>query len=445
MPGAMVQLNSRGEQDQWLNCKPQHFLFKTAFKRHGGFAFQTFEESFNLCSFGETSICTIPHNIDLITNVTLRIQLPSLNLAHLAATNICRKDIDLTKTCTCVTCDKHSKSSTCFGWSNSIGHAIIDEYSFNVANTCINKSTGEWLDWKSEYSQTVEKKSGYWEMIGKRDPPSFKPSSLSGAQDLLVPLDLYFTGKPDLAFPSCAVHDDNQTISIKWRNFNDCWITSNNGSVPTIIPQIKASLLIEGVFLDNQERERFVNNNQLYLIKQIQKTGPTYFSKNIRSPMVDLDVLHPVTGIYWAVRRADYKKRSTSSKDSDFSYGNDLYNYSCFKSRNKNTPQDPFATCQLILDGEPRENELPAKFFRLLQPYYRQTKIPSNYLYNYNFNMYPNDTHPNGSCNMSMINSKKLRCSMIENYPVDYEIITYCESYNFLIVKNGKIAIAFTV
>jgi len=34
---------------------------------------------------------------------------------------------------------------------------------------------------------------------------------------------------------------------------------------------------------------------------------------------------------------------------------------------------------------------------------------------------------------------------MIDDYPTDYEIITYCESYNFLIVKNRRIAIAFTV
>jgi hypothetical protein len=441
MPGAMVQLNSRGEQDRWLNCKPKLFLFKTAFKRHGGFAFQTFEESFNVSSFGETSVCSLPRDVDLITNVTLRIQLSSLNPADFATINVCRKDIDLT--CKCNKCDK-TASQPCFGWANSIGHLIVDEYAFNMGNKCINRGTGEWLDWKSEFSQTSEKKAGYWEMVGKRDPPSFKPSSLSGPQDLLVPLELFFTGKPDHAFPSCAINEESQTISIKWRDFDDCWITSKSGTRPPITPQIRASLLVECVYLDDKERNRFLNQSHLYLIKQVQKTGPVYFNKQIKCPTVDMDVLHPVTSVYWAAKRTDTLQRS-SSKDPDFTYGNDRFNYSCFRSRAKNTIQDPFKTCQLVLDGDPREPELPAKFYRLLQPHYRQIKTPSSYIYNYCFNLYQDDSQPNGSCNMSMINSKKLRCTMIDDYPVDYEIIMYCESYNFLIIKNRRIAVAFTV
>lgn len=442
MPGAMVQLNSRGEQDRWLNCKPKLFLFKTTFKPHGGFAFQIFEESFNTSAFGETSVCSLPRDVDLITNITLRIQLPSLNLTDIAKGNVCRKDIDLT--CNCSKCDKTYVAPTCFGWTNSIGHAIVDEYSFNIGNKCINKSTGEWLDWKTEFSQTSEKKAGYWEMTGKRDPASFKPSSLSGSQDLLVPLELYFTGKSDHAFPSCAINEETQNITIKWKPFDDCWVTSKSGSRPSIVPRIRASLIVECVYLDEIERNKFINQSHLYLIKQVQKTGPTFFSKNNRIATVNLDILHPVTSMYWAVKRVDIKQRS-SSKDPDFTYGNDHYNYSCFKSRSKNVIQDPFKTCQLILDGEPREPELPAKFYRLLQPHYRQTKTPSNYIYNYCFNLYQDESNPNGSCNMSMINNKKLRCSMIEDYPTDYEIVTYSESYNFLIIKNRRVAVAFTV
>jgi len=403
MPGAMVQLNSRGEQDRWLNCKPKIFLFKTGFKRHGGFAFQTFEESFNTSAFGETSVCALPRDVDLITNVTVRIQLSSLNAVDAAKLNVCRKDLDVT--CTCSKCDKTTSTPTCFGYANSIGHLMIDQYAFKVGNKTINTGTGEWLDWKSEYAQSSEKKAGHWEMVGKRDPASFKPSSLSGAQDLFVPLDLFFTGKPDHAFPSCAINEETQTISIKWRPFDDCWITNKSGTRPAVMPQIRASLIVECVYLDDKERNRFMNQSHLYLIKQVQKTGPTYFNKNIKCPTVDLDILHTVTSIYWAVRRTDTLQRS-SSKDPDFTYGNDRYNYSCSRSRAKNTSQDPFKTCQLILDGDPREPELPAKFYRLLQPYYRQTKIPSTYIYNYCFNLYQDDSQPSGSCNMSMINSK---------------------------------------
>ena len=439
MPGAVTQLHKTGEQDRWLTRAPDHYLFKTAYKQHGRFAYQTFVEHINLTRFGETSVCPIALDADLITNITLHVELPTLNPGSLVRSSVCNKDTNVT--CFCSKCTKTGPGPV-FGWANSIGHLMIQDYGFYAGSKCINRKTGEWLEWLSEHNQTAEKKAAYWEMIGKRDPPTFKPTSLSGPQDLLIPLDFFFTGKSTHAFPICNV-DEIITVQIKWNKFENCWVSSESGISPSFVPEIKASLLVECVYLTELEKNKILGNQQLYLIEQLQKTGPCHFPKETSRPVIELDMLQPVTSVHWAARRSDIKTRS-SGRDPDFSYGNDWFNYSCYKSR-KNIIRDPFKTCQLRLDGEEREPELPSKFYRLLQNYYRQKKTPSNYIYSYYFSAFPGDTNPSGECNMSMYNNKKLICNMDNEYPEDYEIVAYAISYNFLIIKNKKITLVSTV
>ena len=440
MTGCLAQLSQRGEQNRFLDIKPQIYLFKTKYKRHSGFAFQTQELHFNTATFGETSTCFLLKDPDLITHITLRIQLPTLNIKQTIKTDKCTKQLDLT--CFCNKCCKHS-SETIFGYANSIGHLIVNEYSFNVGSKTLDKRTGEWLEWWSEFTQTTEKKAGYWEMIGKREPASFKPSTLSGAQELLVPLDFYFAGKTGHAFPLCAICEKTVSVTVKWNDFINCWITNTPGAKPALLPQIKASLLVESVYIDNGERNSFIKNNHLYLIEQIQKNGPSFHSANTHMPSIDLCFTQPIKSIYWAIRRSDSNHVSLDKDDPSF--GNDWYNYSCFKSRSKNVILDPVDSCQLFLNGEARESVLPAKFYRLLQPYYRHTKTPSNYIYNYSFSFYPEDNQPSGTCNMSMYNSIKLKLQMNPAYNHTYEVTAYAISYNFVIIKNGKVSLAFII
>lgn len=440
MPGALIQLANRGEQNRFLDIKPEIRLFKTMFKRHSGFAFQTQEVFFNSTTFGESSTCFLLTDPDLITNITLRVQLPTLNVKNLVKAPICTKHVDMT--CFCEKCCKQN-NDTLFGYANSIGHLILKEYSFNVGSKTIDKRTGEWLEWWSEFAQTSEKKAGYWEMIGKREPTTFKPSTLSGHQDLLIPLDFYFTGKTGHAFPLCAISEDTVSVTIRWEDFNKCWISNTANAKPGFVPQIKASLLVETVYVDNDERNKFIRNNHLYLIEQIQKNGPYFFNGNVQKPDIDICLKQPVKSLYWAIRRSDSNQVSTDKDDP--SYGNDWYNYSCFKSRAKNTIIDPFDTCVWYFNGDSREIELPAKFYRLLQPYLRHTKTPSNYIYNYSFSFSPEDNQPLGTCNMSMYNSIRLKLNMTKSYPCSYEATVYAYSYNFLIIKNGKVSLAFMI
>ena len=84
--GGLIQLvTARGEQDLYIVGNPQITFFKTVYRRHTNFSFETVREIFGSsiggipADFGRTTKCTLPSIGDLVTNLTVNIKLGSLN------------------------------------------------------------------------------------------------------------------------------------------------------------------------------------------------------------------------------------------------------------------------------------------------------------------------------------------------------------------------------
>ena len=419
MAGGILQLMIKGPQDFFITDNPELSFFKTVFKKHSVFSIETKEQFFNSINFGFKSTCTIAKDGDLISNISVRIKLPSLNQPR-----------------------KGETCETIFGWSNSIGHLLIEYVELEIGGYIIDKRYGEWFEIWSEISQTAEKKPGYAEMIGKRDPISFKPDSLSNGLDLIVPLDFYFTKNIGLALPIIALYKNDIFVNIKWRSFNDCWICNKPNVIPDYIPKFSAVLYVDYVYLELWERDDFVKNSHLYLAEQVQYNNIYSFQKTNSSPSVELDFSHPVKEIIWVIQRSDINLRSVQG-DIDFTFGNDWFNYSCFKSRNRNIVKDPFEIANLMFNGQERSMPFPAIYYRLYQTYFKHTKTPSNYIYVNSFALQPEEFQPTGHCNFSGIDKAKLNIKMIQEITYDYNVKVYALSYNFIIIIDGQIGVGF--
>jgi hypothetical protein len=442
MPGGLLQLIAKGPQDIFLIDNPEISFFKTVYKKHTPFAIETKEQYFNNVFFGNKSVCNITKDGDLISNMCAKISLPSLNTQNiLKNTKLCIKDFDID--CFCEKCSKKTPD-TVFGWTNSIGHVLIEYVELEIGGYIVDKQYGEWFEIWAEISQTAEKKPGYCEMIGKRDPGSFKPSTFSDKLDIIVPLNFYFSRNIGLALPLVALYKNEIYVNIKWRNFDDCWICNKANVKPTYTPNFTASLYVDFVFLELYERKKFASENHLYLIEQLQFNNIASFVKNTTSPMVDLLFNHPVKEIAWVIQRNDIHKRSNDN-DQDFTFGNDWFNYSCFKSRIKNIIKDPFETAYLIFNGQERSCPLSAIYYRLYQTYYYHTKTPSNYIYVQSFALKPEEHQPTGTCNMSVIDKVRLNIKMNSFIPSDFNIRVYAISYNFILIVDGMATLAFAM
>ena len=428
MPGGLIQLIAVGDQDNYLTKQPEITFFKTVYRRHTNFSIETYEEVFiNGTGFDKKITCNIQRHGDLLSNICLQVELPSLN--------------------------KDSDKNKCFSWVNAIGHVLIEYVEIEIGGNIIDKQYGEWLEIWSEFTQTSEKKIGYNEMIGKND--SFNCQN-KNALTLFIPLNFWFCRNIGLALPLISLQYHSVKINIKINSFDKCWVSikgTPDGKKPEEINQIKTSMLIDYVFLDLKERRKFAQQSHMYLIEQIQFNGDREFSKSNTIINIPLNFNHPIKELFWVLQRHDVLNTDFSAINKDDPYewehGNDTFNFSNFRSKKYNT-SETFDRMTLLFNGQQRFKDFNAKYFRLLQAYYYHTRIPSNYIYCYSFALKPEEHQPTGTCNFSRLDNVTLRIiknkpdDVDRNFLSDYSIRVYGINYNVLFITGGMAGIAFS-
>ena len=135
MTGGLIQLVSRGILDAMLIDSPEITYFKTVYRRYTNYAIETFEEIFHgTCNFGNITECRLGKYGDLMSDILLKIELPSI-CERLISNNVCVKGI---MDCFCDKCNTTSKK-TLFSWANSIGHVMIEYVELQIGSKIIDK------------------------------------------------------------------------------------------------------------------------------------------------------------------------------------------------------------------------------------------------------------------------------------------------------------------
>jgi len=260
MSGALLQLAALSSQDVYLTGNPEITLFKKNYMRFTYFAVETVQVTFDsgTVSFGSTTTSNLEKTGDLISKIVL-----VLNLVQLT-TNVK------------------------WGYVDKIGHAIIDNITITIGGAEIDKRYNDWIDIYQSITKDKSQKDNYNIMIG--NITSLKNLSLShDAYTLYIPLE-FWTGKlTSSAFPICSLlNTQNFQVTITLRDSSDC-INYFGSTEPSELPVITSGyLLVDYVYLENEERELFMNNNHDYLIEVVDrmekeitsintKTGVTFF------------------------------------------------------------------------------------------------------------------------------------------------------------------------
>ena len=131
---------------------------------------------------------------------------------------------------------------------------------------------------------------------------------------LYVPFQFWYCRNPGLALPLIALQYHEVKINLDIRPIDEClWAvgslncgagvrTSAGGKVVTAYNQslVAASLYVDYVFLDTDERRRMAQNPHEYLIEQLQFTGDE--SVGSSSNKIKLNFNHPVKELIWIVQ-----------------------------------------------------------------------------------------------------------------------------------------------
>jgi hypothetical protein len=218
-----------------------------------------------------------------------------------------------------------------------------------------------------------------------------------------------------------GINDHEVKFNITFRAAADLTIsaTALTSGTPSIA---NASLYVDYIYLDTDERRQFAQVQHEYLIEQLQFTGAESFSTTAVKSKLALN--HPVKELVWVCHT---DANADDNLWSDFS----------------NADADPLVDAKLQLNGHDRFSTRKAGYFNLVQPYQHHTRIPSVGVYAYSFALNPEQHQPSGTVNMSRIDNATLQLNMGGTVG-DFKLRVYAVNYNVLRIMAGMGGLAYS-
>ena len=313
MGGGLMQLVAYGAQDVYLTGNPQITFWKVSYRRYTNFAMESIEQTFNgQADFGRRVTCTISRNGDLAYTTYLQVTLPEINQGM-----------------------KNTQGNATDGvyarWLDFPGEQLIAQVEVEIGGQRIDRQYGDWMHIWNQLTIPSEQQRGYFQMVGNTTQltfitdPSFNavdgpcengaprqvcaPRNALPETTLYVPFQFWYCRNPGLALPLIALQYHEVKINLDIRPIDEClWavgsLNCDNGSAKVVTAYnqslVAASLYVDYVFLDTDERRRMAQNPHEYLIEQLQFTGDE--SVGSSSNKIKLNFNHPVKELVWVVQ-----------------------------------------------------------------------------------------------------------------------------------------------
>jgi hypothetical protein len=339
MGGGLMQLVAYGAQDIYLTGNPQITFWKVTYRRHTNFAMESIEQTFNgQADFGRRVTCTISRNGDLAYRTYLQVTLPEIGQS-LGADS--------------------TNGPVYARWLDFPGHQLIDDVEVEIGGQRIDRQYGDWMQIWNQLTLDKNQEKGYNKMVGQTTQltfltdPSFAdvdgpcdstaprqvcaPRKALPETTLYVPLLFWFCTNPGLALPLIALQYHEVKINLDIRAIDECLFavkslaaSSSDQKVSNAYSQslVAASLYVDYVYLDTDERRRMAQNPHEYLIEQLQYTGAE--SVGSSSNKIRLNFNHPCKELIWVVQpdcNVDYCSSLTGGTTLFNALGAQPFNY----------------------------------------------------------------------------------------------------------------------
>jgi hypothetical protein len=277
MAGGLLQIVAFGAENVYMNGNPQITFFKIVYRRHTNFSQEVFENDIlDGPDFNKRSEVKIYRLGDLMTKMYLKV----------------------------VIGDVVPNEGATFGWVHRLGHAILKSVSIVMGGVCIDRQYGEWLDIWYELARAGDHERGYDQMIGDVPIMTAVNDKTKPEYTLYIPFKFWFNRHVGLALPLVSIQYHEIFIRIEFHKKDNLFVHNCNFTNLDDLRILRASLLIDYIYLDREERDRFASVGHEYLIEQVQ----FHNEDRVDSLPTRLRLLfnYPTKELIWAVRNGLY-------------------------------------------------------------------------------------------------------------------------------------------
>ena len=307
----LMQLVAYGAQDIYISGNPQITFWKILYKRHTNFAMESIEVTFNgQADFNKRVTAVINRNADLMYKTYVQVVLPQVTLAATGGAT------------------SGGTTLTAFRWVNYIGHRLIKQVEVEIGGQRIDRQYGDWMQIWTQLSTEAGSTKALDSLVGnthdlvllkKRTGVALDATCSANettlscvaragcpAKTLYIPLQFWFCRNPGVAIPLIALQYHEVRINVDFETWENCTYGEllQVPARPDALSLAAASLYIDYVYLDTEERRRFAQQSHEYLIEQVQFTGAESITSS--SNKIQLNFNHPVKELQWVVQRDSF-------------------------------------------------------------------------------------------------------------------------------------------
>jgi hypothetical protein len=343
MVASLLKVISSGIQDERLNFKHTLYPFTKIWIKAGRWTTQWGRLEFdNTPTFGNTAFFRILRKGHLVTRLFLVATMP---------------DIWSTQ--------NKAKQANCFknayprlGWTNSLGHALVQNLTLDIANDRVESIDSRLLEMLDEYHTPLEKVPVMNDLIKRKDhgfsetsfgwPPTIlqQASPQPFNETVVVPLPFWFTrGDFGCALPIDAIAMDEIRVGITFNNLNGLYYTettvpntslapgtslwplsgtnfyetnptdplnpgiplSNSDGIITMPNNLQLGncyILAEYVYLDQNEANRFRLADLQIPVVQHYRMNP-FQTRGLPTARIPLNIPNPTKDIFFMLNREE--------------------------------------------------------------------------------------------------------------------------------------------
>ena len=219
MVAALLRVVYGGIQDARFICQkgqPNTAFFIKAFIRAGRFTTQWTRLDFDIRPLlGTTATITLPRKGQLLSRLYMVTTMPDIAAPQLAAKAWCEAN-------------GKTFAGPTFGWTNSVGHALLQQATIEIGGTRVEQIDGRLLEVMDEYYTPLEKVT-LMDKLLPRDSSTFHPGTFGRdtVTTAVTPLPFWFScGDAGTFLPVDALQADAVKVRLTFAALNTLFVSS---------------------------------------------------------------------------------------------------------------------------------------------------------------------------------------------------------------------------
>jgi len=200
-----------------------------------------------------------------------------------------------------------------FAWIQKIGHQIIKNITLEIGGQIIDRQDNDWFNIWNDLSMNSELRQVYNKLIGNIPPLITYDHTKKNSYTLNIPLNFWFNKYISGSLPLVFLRYNEVRINLELRDIRNLIFTDapSDFNFEDTIQISDMNLLVDYIYLDVDERTKFAQSPQEYLIEVVQNYN--YLNINTINTTIESFFINSIKEMYWVAQSNNNLKNNLLS------------------------------------------------------------------------------------------------------------------------------------